>query len=327
MTRFRPPSLAPQYRFGEADVSDHPLVAAALAYKTATSDFLNLISRAPELEQRFAIGSATVAEVPAILTQLIDELDPAANLDVTESARSGLYSPRCLESATATVAPRTQKISDVFALPLRESDVVGRSRARVMVIRSGPGNAAQRNWYSNECLAQAVESKMFDSAQSYLDHAVGSDFGSVRDLAGSLSAVELGSYEDPELGKVPAIFATFTPTSTQAGETAIALCRDAVAQRNSGNTAPLVGISINCFGSGSPAEIDGETWNRIDEFTEVLSVDIVARAGAGGGVVSLLENARRRTRKPFEDLEESTRILEATMRATAPALYRPSCQD
>jgi hypothetical protein len=183
------------------------------------------------------------------------------------------------------------------------------ARARILVIRAGPGNLGDRHWYTEDCLKQAVADGVFEGAQSYLDHPtpiedVQRPERSVKDLAGQLSSVAIAKYDDPFRGASVGVYADFTPAATAAGDVAFGLIRSAIAQREVGVSSPLVGFSLNALGTGESVPINGEVWNQIDLITECLSVDVVTRAGAGGGVVSLLESAQR-TRKNGRLLEVS----------------------
>ena len=144
---------------------------------------------------------------------------------------------------------------------------------------------------------------------------------------GQISNVAIGPYTDPVLGSTVGVYADFTPTATTAGDVAFGLIKSAVAQREAGVSSPLVGFSINAYGVGEPRTINGEEYNVVDRITECVSVDAVTRAGAGGGVVSLLE-AQRRRENPY--MRQANALRAAGLlppRDRRPGLFAPHCTD
>ena len=76
--------------------SDDPIVNAALAFKQQTIDFLATLARASGLDQRFDFTGTTLAEVPALVDELVGELDTEIAQPTMESTRGhyGLFTPR-----------------------------------------------------------------------------------------------------------------------------------------------------------------------------------------------------------------------------------------
>jgi len=325
-------------RFVEADAigSDDPLVVATQKFQADLSTFLGALAAAPGMDQRYPFASTSLAAAPALCDQLIDELDPVAGIEpvpgATREASRRLYKPRCIESATVADRAGSTRICSVTSAPIvklvRESATSVPTRARIVVIRVGPGNLADRHLYTESALQNAVRTGLFEGAQSFIDHPGPASEAehpgrSVRDLCGQLSNVAMGTFNDPQLGQVPAVLADFVPTSTAAGELAFGLIKSAVAQREAGIAAPLLGFSINAYGIGEPTTIDGEPWNQVDELTEVVSVDVVTKAGAGGGVLAMLESARQRPNR-FAALANEMRAA-GILKPRKP--YAPICSD
>lgn len=166
---------------------------------------------------------------------------------------------------------------------------------RVLLIRSGPGNAAGRSYFTPEALTKAVEAGVFDGAQSYFDHPSKTEDRelperSVSKLCGWFDNIEAGAYKDPTLGDCTGVYADFHPLRDNS--TILGLLATAAAYAKKYPAKSYIGFSINALGSGEQAEINGQPYNRVDEISEVTSVDVVTRAGAGGRALSFSENYR-----------------------------------
>jgi hypothetical protein len=184
-----------------------------------------------------------------------------------------------------------------FTGQLRESSVdLEKGTARVIVLRTGPGNAADKHYYTPECLEDAVERKVFEAAQNYVDHPTELEDKiiperMVEKLGGWFCDVEMGKCENEQGITVPCIEATFV--IEPGNELVLNKLRAAQQYAKQFDGKPYLGFSINASGVGAPAEIDGQEFNRVDRITEVISVDLVTRAGAGGKLLQLKESARK----------------------------------
>ncbi len=203
-------------------------------------------------------------------------------------------------------SPSKMSRESQLALPLREQLLFeGRLRegsinlekgtARVVIIRSGPGNAGDRHYYSPECLEDAVERKVFEGAQNYVDHPSKIEDQiiperMVEKLGGWFCDVALAQCENEQGITVPCIEATFV--IEPGNELVLGKLRAAQQYAAQFDGRPYIGFSINAAGVGSPATIDGQDYNRVDRITEVISVDLVTRAGAGGKLLQLKESNR-----------------------------------
>jgi hypothetical protein len=238
-------------------------------------------------------------------------LPPAGHPDAKKYARSVLsrahqgenFDPKQLAAQVAKARrilgepPKKESgakpLRDMFMLREVTATDGDDATATVILIRSGHGNLADRHYYTAECLAEAVATGVFESAQCYTDHPtrmedIQQPERSVKNLAGWFSDCTLIDYADPELGACKAIEATFHPQIGRGD--IIGMLRTCAEYAKRYPHKAYVGLSINAAGDGAPAIIDGEEWNQVDRITEVVSVDLVTRAGAGGRPIALQES-------------------------------------
>jgi|GEM_PF-978199 len=198
---------------------------------------------------------------------------------------------------------REHAFSDVA---LREAKVAADgSISDVLLIRSGPGNLGDRHYYPDGILEQATKAGVFEGARMYLDHPTPTGEKeqpgrSVRDLAGWYSDAKTRSYFDPELGRnTVGVFATFHPNVDDAKVGS--LIRTCVEYAKRYPTKAYAGLSIMAFGEGAPGTIDGEEWNIVSVISQIDSVDMVTRAGAGGAIVPLIKESYRMSKTKNQD--------------------------
>ncbi|MGH7756081.1 MAG: hypothetical protein ACREM8_07345, partial [Vulcanimicrobiaceae bacterium] len=158
----------------------------------------------------------------------------------------------------------------------------------------------------------AVQSEVFEGAQCYFDHPTTVEDRvqperSVTKLAGWFADTRLGKVADERGMERAAIIADFHPQS--GNEQVLELMRTATEYATEFPDKSYIGFSINAIGKSSKAEINGQTYNQVDNISEVISVDIVTRAGARGKVISFQEAARMGARKT-----KTSRAREATRR-------------
>ncbi len=200
-----------------------------------------------------------------------------------------------VESATAVACDLRERISARDAY--REASQDGSVVKNVVLLRAGPGNSADRHYYTEACIKDAAQSGIFEGAQAYLDHPSTIEEQtrperSVRDLAGWYDHVEARPYTDPEVGKTVALFADFHPA---VGKPDVAtLVQTSMEYHKSFPRASFAGLSINARGDGNDEQIEfrGQQWQAVNRIAEVDSVDIVTRAGAGGAIIPLKESNR-----------------------------------
>lgn len=227
-------------------------------------------------------------------------------------------------SARGTAAGSGQEIFEFFRGNewLREAKASDKIVKDVLLIRAGPGNLADRHYYSKECLQNAAANGVFEGARCFFDHPDTIEERtrperSVRRMAGWYSDVTCREYDDPKVGKTLGLFADFHPAVDNTE--VLSIIRTCVEYAKRYPSKAYAGLSINAMGDGQPDTINGEEWNRVDEITEVESVDIVTRAGAGGGFVPLKESFRMP--KPTDKakaLKEARKLLREAQRSRDP---------
>jgi hypothetical protein len=191
-----------------------------------------------------------------------------------------------------------------YAAPLILREIDAQTPADVqpvIVIRSGPGNKADRHWYTAEALAQVVANKLLDGAKCFEDHPTPAEDEAqpertIRRLAGWFSDAKLIDYNDPERGRCTAIQANFHPQADN--DKIMGILRTCAEYSQMYPDKSYIGFSINAYGDGSSQTIEGEQWNRVDVISGIQSVDIVTAAGAGGRPINLQESYRMATATP-----------------------------
>lgn len=236
----------------------------------------------------------------------------------TKAATAPSVSPRPKKKAKpAPLAPAAKKMLAQreaartapyhFAIPLREAIVVG-GVAKVCIISAGPGNRADNHFYPETTLQDAVRDGIFEGAQSYFDHPTSIEDKtqperSVLKLAGWFSNCAMGKVPDESGQERAAIIADFHPQ--RGNEQVLELMRTAAEYATINPTKSYIGFSINAAGKSSAATIGGQQFNQVDQISEVISVDIVTRAGARGKLITFQEAAKMAARKPKADLARS----------------------
>lgn len=137
-----------------------------------------------------------------------------------------------------------------------------------------PGWSKNGRHYSREVLGEAVERGVFEGLRAYVDHppqAMRGEPRSVRDLAGEYTNVTVG-----ESGAPQARLKLFAPTSDWLAP----LIKEA---------GHLIGVSIRAHGEFGPGEAEGRRGTVVGKIDEVVSVDVVAEAAAGGTFDTMVE--------------------------------------
>lgn len=189
---------------------------------------------------------------------------------------------------------------------LKEASVDGEGVVKnVLLLRAGPGNLADRHWYSDACIKQAAASGIFEAVQAYFDHPTAAaerdgDGRSVKDLAGYYDNISYKPYHDARIGATTGLFADFHPRADC--PEVQSLIKTALEFQKKFPRKSFFGLSINASGSGEPDTINGEEWDRVDQITEADSVDLVNKAGAGGAPF-IKESFRVKTRKTTKTRE------------------------
>ncbi len=235
-------------------------------------------------------------------------------------SRAKARSVRLHEMATAVDRGlRSWTTSNIALLEAKSTNGVVEN---VLLLRAGPGNLADRHYYSTQCLQGAEDSRVFEGAQAYFDHPSRAEEQSrpersVRHLCGWYSNVACREYNDPQLGKSTlGLFATFHPA---VGNTEVlSIIRTCAEYAKQYPAKAYAGLSINALGDGTPSMIDGEEWNVVNEITAVESVDIVTKAGAGGAIIPLKEQYMPKHRTAAQKMREAKRLLREARRERDP---------
>jgi hypothetical protein len=165
----------------------------------------------------------------------------------------------------------------------------------VTIISEGPGNLADRHWYSREAVMSGQ--KVFEGAACFLDHpdAISEQTQperSVRDEVGYYYGCRAVEVNGLMTLKAKLHLKEGCEAANEARATA-KLAQDHIARYGEADpTKKRPGISINADGEDQPGEINGETWNVVKVFTEATSADIVTFPAARGGFSRALESAR-----------------------------------
>lgn len=170
--------------------------------------------------------------------------------------------------------------------------------ARVILITEGLGNLRDKNYYTKDAVASAVQ--VFDGKQFFVDHP-GADEEenrperSVKDLAGYFSDTALGEVKDPDTGEpLAACFATLHFAESQPGQLALDQVKTALQyqQQFPGSKDVFCGISINAGGISEPGEIEGMEVNVVRQIDDAFSADIVTKPARGGRFMTLNESEK-----------------------------------
>lgn len=189
-----------------------------------------------------------------------------------------------------------RRLRESYGVPFKFREATDDGSIRgVLLIRSGPGNLADRHFYTAAALTNAVNAKIFEGAVCFIDHPTPDEEEqiperSVSRMGGWFSDATIAPYKDAVLGECTGVYADFHPQDGR--EDVSSMLRTCAQYARRYPTKAYVGLSISARGDGTTATIDGEEWNRVDLISEVESVDIVTRAGAGGTFLPMRESYR-----------------------------------
>lgn len=201
--------------------------------------------------------------------------------------------------------PVQESIYTGYAKIIEVSDAgVSSPTAEVVLIQAGPGNRGHMHYYTNELLEKSVS--LFEGKQCYLNHPTLTEMREqpARDLK-----YLVGFFSDPKIeyttvteadvpgfpvgSKRAQVTATFHP---EEGNVAVMSKLREAAKYNSmyPGSPGYLGWSIVAGGESKPQKIGEEMYKVVTEFTEVDSIDMVTRAGAGGKLKTLMEASAMR---------------------------------
>lgn len=189
---------------------------------------------------------------------------------------------------------------------------------KVVLIKEGLGNFRDRFFYSKQALQTAASTKLFEGVQAFVDHPTVIDEEirperSTKDILGYYQNIQFMETEDGQ-GE---LLADLCVATTVSQDWILALLTNSVDYSNKFKERDLIGLSINASG---PAEsvgledyiasqkmsdavlaklVEARTQgiteiNIVNELTEVQSVDLVTKAGAGGRISRMVEGRKKK---------------------------------
>jgi hypothetical protein len=167
-------------------------------------------------------------------------------------------------------------------------------RARVCIISEGPGNLADRHWYTREAIESGVA--VFEGAKAFADHPsrreeIELPERSVRQLIGHFEKCAVESGRDGRAALMADL--VLNPADSDLMRHVRGLIREAADHAALyPDMQPHSGLSINADGEDAPAEINGEQWNAVTRLTAAISADVVTFPAARGGWTRSLESLR-----------------------------------
>lgn len=192
----------------------------------------------------------------------------------------------------------------------------GRTYRGVTIVKAGPGNKADNNFYPAETLKEAVKQKMFEGLRAFADHPTAVDEHilperSIRDFVGVYTNTRFKESKSGYGGEVRGDL-TILPSADWLSSNVDQLI--ALGQHDK------IGLSINGSGKTVPKKVslsesgELEDVNYLESFHALKSADVVTEAGAGGGFQRILESAKaaRGISKMQLTAEQQKKLNEAT---------------
>lgn len=195
------------------------------------------------------------------------------------------------ETAAEAKPKKKKRNRESFRLLLREAAITKTGGAyEATIVREGPGNPSDSNYYTPEALREAVRTGLFEGLQAYANHPTATE---ERDRPERDVRALVGHFREARFiaGHPAEVRAKFIPVSGAGYEWVTSLIESALAAPKN---RPLIGISIDGYGHAPDQQtIGGRTYNMVREVTHLGSADIVTRAGAGGMFHRRLQEAWR----------------------------------
>jgi len=183
-----------------------------------------------------------------------------------------------------TVKKRGERAVEPLRIPVHPLERADGGGYRCCVIRSGFGNARDKNYYPASTLETAVRERKFEGLKAYADHPRRTDERerperSIRDVIGHF---EDATFQENE------VRARFHAITGPGFEWVASLIESSL-----NGSGSLVGISIDGDGQAEPGQVDSKPCNIVRHIETLKSADVVTAAGAGGRFLSkLIESAR-----------------------------------
>lgn len=221
-----------------------------------------------------------------------------------------------LRKQESMVTPEVVKACKVFSFRETSTDNYKNHIFKVVIIKEGLGNFKDRFFYSKPALQNAAASKIFEGVQAFVDHPTVVDEEirperSTADIAGYYQNVQ---YLENETGQGE-LLADLCVATTVSKDWILSLLTNSVDYSNKFKERDLMGLSINASGPAEPVGLEDfinsqkvsdpvlaklvEARNQgiteinvVNELTEVQSVDLVTKAGAGGRINRMVEGGK-----------------------------------
>lgn len=279
-------------------LSQDPQMSASVFYNLLKVKGFAVMSIKPEVQSAEEnIEADSGSSFPGSLKDGIKRLESSPS----RHGNINFNSTRFLETVTPLV-------KGVDGSP--QSQVVGFTKFKVVLLQEGLGNFADANYYSKEALISAIP--QFEGAKIYADHPSTSDEynrpeRTVRDILGHFESVHIEESEDGRSSLVGEVCIV----SEEPFRWARALMEHAVLFSKKFPDKEFIGLSINANGDANKMavsellakEIPASARLKIDEavkngaesikyvssINSAVSCDLVTTAGAGGKVLNLLE--------------------------------------
>lgn len=252
---------------------------------------------------RHPYGKVTVKDEPKRgFGKVIVKDGPAtATFTKHESGKFNIKSNRFLEAVKGNT-------SGVDGNP--QSEIVGFTKFKVVLLQEGMGNFRDGYWYSKDALKSAIP--VFEGAKIYADHPSKMDEAvrperTVRDILGNFEDVHLEEAD----GQRAQLVGTVSILGDESFRWARSLMEHAVEFAKKYPDKEFVGLSINANGDSNEMPIDDLISSGVPDSTlpklqqakdegidsikivtvisDAVSCDLVTEAGAGGKVLQMLE--------------------------------------
>jgi hypothetical protein len=239
----------------------------------------------------------------------------ASSFESREAISSTAHTAQLRDQKKESAAPIAIKI---FNFRETSTDTYKHHLFKVVLIKEGMGNFRDRFFYTKRALKTAAERGLFNGVQAFADHPSlieeeSRPERSTKDIIGYYQNVR---YEESDDGQ-GVLVADLVVSTTISQDWVMALLTNSVDYSKKFKERDLVGLSINASGPAESVSLEefmkseqlaepillklieaqgqGITdINRVDELTEVTSVDLVTKAGAGGRVERMVEGEKKK---------------------------------
>ena len=268
-----------------------------------------------------------------------DEADSGSSNAPSTRAGVAAVNPLKKKKKESAVSPKTFTFRSVKLQEKSKSDDgIGPTVFKATLLQEGLGNLKDTYYYTKDALESAVA--IFEGKKIYADHPSESDESnrperSVRDILGYFENV---AYEEGDDGR-GALVADVCLVDEQPYSWARGLMRIACTEyAKKFPDKEFVGLSINASGDAQETTIDDflneanvpdtaipklkkakeegiDTIRLVHEITDAVSCDLVTEAGAGGKVMSLIEQERENMKKEKELSAKEKKALKEGKKA------------